>query len=79
MSQNYDDCILVARSELMLARRQLNDEITNYPTPISGCDAQFNHLLAEREKVRQALRALGRTIFVPTPRALTPLSGIESR
>lgn len=30
-------------------------EITGYPRPIAGCDAQFNHLLARREKLLSAL------------------------
>lgn len=79
MLENYEECVLIARSELAKARQLLNDEITQYPTPISGCDAQFNHLLAEREKVRLALDSLEQIIFVPTPRAPTPNASIESR
>lgn len=33
----------------------LNDQIANYPTPIAGCDAQFNFLLEEREKISKTL------------------------
>lgn len=29
--------------------RRVRDEIRNYPGPIPACDAQFNHLLEERE------------------------------
>jgi hypothetical protein len=33
-------------------------EIRNYPTPIAGCDEQFNHLLEQRDKVLHHLRRL---------------------
>ena len=79
MSDNFKDCVLVARSELVAARRMLNEEISRYPSPISGCDAQFNHLLAEREKVGAALQALDQEVFVPTPRSPSRSVGVESR
>ncbi len=79
MTDQFEDCILAARSELALARHLLQAEISSYPAPISGCDAQFNHLLAERQKVLSALQALDDVVFIPTPRALTPMTGIESR
>ena len=28
-------------------------QIKNYPTPIAGCDEQFNFLLAERDRLTQ--------------------------
>lgn len=58
-----------ARQHLMLAREALDAEIRSYPTPISGCDAQYNHLLAERRRADAALRALDAEIHIPTPRA----------
>ncbi|MEL6998605.1 MAG: hypothetical protein AAFN27_04670 [Pseudomonadota bacterium] len=58
-----------ARTALLLARGELDDEIRSYPTPISGCDAQYNHLLAERRRVHAALEALDADIHIPTPRA----------
>ena len=79
MSETFEDCILAARAELALARQYLQDEISAYPSPISGCDAQFNHLLGERQKVLEAIRSLDAFVFVPTPRAPTPETGIESR
>ena len=79
MSDQIQDCMLVARTELAVARQLLNDEISNYPAPISGCDAQFNHLLAERQKVHAAIRSLDEAVFVPTPRTPTQFSGVESR
>ena len=35
--------------------KALNEKIANYPTPIAGCDAQFNFLLEEREKISKAI------------------------
>ncbi|MDW3225012.1 MAG: hypothetical protein R8G34_19360 [Paracoccaceae bacterium] len=79
MTDEFQDCILAARTELTLARQILRDEISRYPTPISGCDVQFNHLLAERQRVQTALQSLDASIFVPTPRTPTPSAGVESR
>ena len=72
---------LVAEAErcLMAARLEVAAEIAAYPTPISGCDAQFNHLLAERARIGASLAALTSEVFVPTPRTPSPAAGIESR
>ena len=61
--------IQYARDSLIAARTALDEEIRHYPTPISGCDAQYNHLLAERRRLHGALEALGADIHIPTPRA----------
>lgn len=58
-----------ARAALSDARAELDEEIHSYPTPISGCDAQYNHLLAERRRVHAALEALEADVHIPTPRA----------
>ncbi|NNE79448.1 MAG: hypothetical protein HKN18_04165 [Silicimonas sp.] len=79
MTDKIEDCIIAARAELSLARSFLHNEISNYPTPISGCDAQFNHLLSQRQKVLAAISSLDERAFVPTPRAPSPETGIESR
>ncbi len=79
MIDDFQDCILAAHTELMVAQQLLNDEIKSYPTPIAGCDVQFNHLLAERQKVSAALESLNASVFVPTPRSPTPSAGVESR
>ena len=79
MTDRFEDCLLAAKSELSAAKRIVQSEIASYPGPISGCDAQFNHLLAERQKILSALRALEKPVFVPTPRTPTPQSGVESR
>jgi hypothetical protein len=57
-----------AQRELLLAQKLLKAEIAAYPVPISGCDAQFNHLLAQRSKFCRAIEALNADVFVPTSR-----------
>jgi hypothetical protein len=39
-------------------RQRINKEIRDYPTPIAGCDAQFNYLLEERARIAQELDRL---------------------
>lgn len=68
MSESYDSLRSAAEAALVRARAALDREIAEYPTPISGCDAQFNHLLADRRRLSAALQALGQDVFVPTPR-----------
>ena len=68
-----------ARSALHAARAELQAEISAYPTPISGCDAQYNYLIGLRGSVSEALRALDGPRFVATPRTPSPLAGVESR
>ncbi|GAB5449321.1 hypothetical protein [Gymnodinialimonas sp.] len=75
----YSDCLTLARAELLQAERLISNDIRSYPTPISGCDAAFNGLLDDRERVHRALAALNTTVFVPTPRTPAPASGVESR
>lgn len=75
----YEDCLKRATDELESAHRLIQDEIVNYPTPISGCDAQFNHLLGLRSSINNALNNLQGPAFVPTPRRLSPEVGVESR
>lgn len=41
------------RKHLEKERHRINKEIRNYPTPIAGCDAQFNYLLEERVRIAQ--------------------------
>ena len=76
MIETYSECLHVARAELSAAQRLLSAEIRDYPTPISGCDAQFNHLLAERARISGALAELEAAVFVPTPRTPTASSGV---
>lgn len=58
-----------ARAALAEAAAALDAEIRAYPTPVAACDAQYNHLLAERSRVRRAIEALDTPIHIPTPRA----------
>lgn len=75
----YDDCLSAARRELSQARVLLQDEIRHSPTPISGCDAQYNHLIGLRASISDALTALESPRFVATPRTPTKDAGVESR
>lgn len=50
------------------ARREIAGQIASYPTPISGCDAQFNFLLDCRRRLERARKELMRPEFIPTPR-----------
>lgn len=68
MDTDISECITLAKTELLVAKQKIAAEILGYPTPIAGCDAQFNHLLAQRQKVEAALEALNADPHVPTPR-----------
>jgi hypothetical protein len=68
-SPDQGPSVETARHHLEAARAALDAEIHAYPTPIAGCDAQYNHLLAQRRRVQAALRALAAEIHIPTPRA----------
>lgn len=46
---------LEIRSHLEKKKRQIYEEIVNYPPPIPACDVQFNHLLEERTQITQEL------------------------
>ena len=37
-------------------------QLKNYPTPIAGCDEQFNFLLAERGRLLDELEQLKRSL-----------------
>ena len=36
-------------------------QITSYPSPIPACDADFNYLLAQRDRLSEELRRLDET------------------
>ncbi|WP_299484179.1 hypothetical protein [uncultured Roseibium sp.] len=76
---HFQDNIDAATQALEAARQMISDEIRDYPTPVSGCDAQYNHLLSKRAQITRALTALNSDAFVPTPRTLVEGSGVESR
>jgi hypothetical protein len=79
MTRDYDSLRHDAEDALRAARHRLDADIAAYPAPISGCDAQFNHLLAERRRLARALSALQADVFIPTPRMPMQGTGIESR
>lgn len=79
MMTKSEDLIAAAETALLEAREALMAEISAYPTPISGCDAQFNGLLSDRGRVNAALNALNVPVFIPTPRSPDAFSGVESR
>jgi len=68
-TQTASSLLQKVRQHLEVARNALDAEIRDYPTPISGCDAQYNHLLAERRRAHEALQVLEAEIHIPTPRA----------
>lgn len=76
---SYDIHLAEARRALLAARTALQDELRAYPTPVSGCDAQYNHLIGQRSSIAAALSALDAPRFVATPRTPEPTAGIESR
>lgn len=75
----YENCLVRALAELRTARALLNAEIADYPTPISGCDAQFTRLLSDRTRIGDAVRVLQDAPFIPTPRIMVPGARVESR
>ncbi|MEO1563029.1 MAG: hypothetical protein AAFR98_06285 [Pseudomonadota bacterium] len=76
---SYQDCLTVAQAELQTAKRLIQREINDYPTPVSGCDAQYNYLIGLRSSISDALEAIEGPRFVATPRTPFPKAGIESR
>ena len=59
-----------ARAALRLAHEDLTAEIRAYPTPISGCDAQYVGLMSDRTRILNCLHELDDQPFVATPRIL---------
>ncbi|HXF53866.1 MAG TPA: hypothetical protein VNK52_07060 [Hyphomicrobiaceae bacterium] len=47
-----------AQAVLEALRRRTSEEIHSYPSPIAGCDAQFNHLLEQRTAIVDELQRL---------------------
>lgn len=76
---SYEPNLTDALTALRVARSQLGVEIASYPTPISGCDAQFNRLLSDRTRIANAIRAIENQPFIATPRQLAPSASLESR
>ena len=49
------------RSLLEQQRVWIQEEIANYPPPITACDAQFNHLLEQRSRIARELACMTKT------------------
>ena len=79
MAPTFSEHLHTAQTALRAARAALIGEISGYPAPIAGCDAQFNGLLADRRRIDNALGALGAEVFIATPRTPSRRSGVESR
>ena len=79
MSDSVETAMQEVRDALQRAHEALRSEISNYPTPISGCDAQFNHLLALRSRISSARAAFEADVFVPTSRTPSLDMVAESR
>ena len=41
--------------EIAAQLETIYEQIKKYPTPIAGCDEQFNFLLSERDRLRNLL------------------------
>lgn len=76
---DYETHMSNAQRALDTALESLSDEIAAYPTPVSGCDAQFTRLLSDRTRLAEARRTLQETPFIPTPRVMEPGARVESR
>ncbi len=75
----YETALDAALSDLRAARQLLLQDMADYPSPISGCDAQFNRLLGDRTRLSNAIRALEDHPFIATPRVRNPGASSESR
>jgi hypothetical protein len=56
MSAELDWTTLRRRLQSLI--REVGEEISTYPSPITACDAQFNHLLELRRLLPQELERL---------------------
>lgn len=74
-----DPLLTPAQDALRKARAAILAELAAYPTPVSGCDVQYTHLLSLRAAVIEALDALTQERFYPTPRIQTPGARVEAR
>ena len=45
-------------TELVKRLQSIKDEIKHYPTPIAGCDEQFNFLISERDRLTKELNKI---------------------
>ena len=48
----------IEKQEIAARLDTIYEKIKSYPTPIAGCDEQFNFLLAERDRLREMIERL---------------------
>ena len=75
----HDTCLQRTVLELEAARQLIEAEFRDYPTPLSGCAAQYSHLIGPRGSIIDALRSREALQFVASPRTQSPGAGVESR
>jgi hypothetical protein len=51
------------------ALKRIQTQLASYPTPVAGCDEQFNYLLAERQRLTKRLSQIrgGIRFITPSP------------
>jgi hypothetical protein len=64
---NWDEI----QARLEARRGEINAEISAYPGPITGCDAQFNHLTGQRSAINRELARLNEMREKDGPDAVT--------
>ena len=47
--------IMIEKQEITARLDAIYEQIKTYPTPIAGCDEQFNYLLEERNRLRKMI------------------------
>ena len=57
-AEHIKAAVLSIKSHFEDERRRIASEMSEYPTPIPACDAQFNYLLEQRDRISQELRAV---------------------
>ena len=50
--------IMIEKQEITARLDAIYGQIKTYPTPIAGCDKQFNYLLEERNRLREMIEQL---------------------
>ena len=64
---SYEINLRRALDELRRAIGLVQKELQEYPTPVSGGDAQYNHLIGQRNLIDNAIQSLATPRFVATP------------
>jgi hypothetical protein len=64
------------KSQLEAEKARIYGEMGSYPTPIAGCDQQFNYLLEEQRRILRELARLEEAVKESLT-AVAPLKVIE--